>query len=50
MLSDSQVKSLKIVDGKHHADRDGLVLELRPSKKKLNRVFIFCFQWDKKPK
>ncbi|KTC95515.1 integrase [Legionella feeleii] len=49
MLSDSQVKSLKIEDGKRHADRDGLVLELRPSKKKLNKVFIFRFQWDKKP-
>jgi hypothetical protein len=35
MLSDSQIKALKIEDGKRHADRDGLVLELRPSKKKL---------------
>ena len=49
MLSDSQIKSLKIEDGKRHADRDGLVLELRPSKKKLNKVFIFRFQWNKKP-
>lgn len=48
MLSDSQIKSLKIEDGKRHADRDGLVLELRPSKKKLNKVFIFRFQWNKK--
>ncbi len=49
MLSDTQIRSLKIEDGKRHADRDGLVLELRPSKKKLNKVFIFRFQWDKKP-
>lgn len=49
MLSDSQIKSLKIEDGKRHADRDGLVLELRPTQKKLNKVFIFRFQWDKKP-
>ncbi|RUQ81802.1 tyrosine-type recombinase/integrase [Legionella septentrionalis] len=49
MLSVAQIKSLKIEDGKRHADRDGLVLELRPSKKKLNKVFIFRFQWDKKP-
>lgn len=49
MLSDSQIKSLKIEDGKRHADRDGLVLELRQTKKKLNKVFIFRFQWDKKP-
>jgi len=49
MLTDSQIKSLKIEDGKRHADRDGLVLELRPSKKKLNKVFIFRFQWNKKP-
>jgi integrase len=49
MLSTAQIKSLKIEDGKRHADRDGLVLELRPSKKKLNKVFIFRFQWDKKP-
>lgn len=49
MLSDTQIRSLKIEDGKRHADRDGLVLELRPSKKKLNKVFIFRFQWNKKP-
>ena len=48
MLSDNQIKSLKIGDKKRHADRDGLVLELRPSKKKLNKVFIFRFQWNKK--
>jgi hypothetical protein len=29
MLSDTQIRSLKIDDGKRHADRDGLVLELR---------------------
>ena len=49
MLSDSQVIFLKIEDGKRHADRDGLVLELRASKKKLNKVLISRFQWDKKP-
>ena len=49
MLSDSQIKALKIEDGKRHADRDGLVVELRVSKKKLNKVFIFRFQWNKKP-
>lgn len=49
MLSDSQIKFLKIEDEKCHADLDGLVLELRPSKKKLNKVFIFRFQWNKKP-
>lgn len=41
MLSDAKVKSLKIEDGKRHADRDGLVLEIRPSGKK---VFLFRFQ------
>ncbi|WP_115701827.1 tyrosine-type recombinase/integrase [Legionella sainthelensi] len=46
MLSDARIKSLKIEDGKRHADRDGLVLELRPSGKK---VFLFRFQWSKKP-
>jgi hypothetical protein len=46
MLSDAKIKSLKIEDGKRHADRDGLVLEIRPSGKK---VFIFRFQWEKKP-
>ncbi len=49
MLSDTQIRSLKIEDGKRHADRDGLVLELRSSKKKLNKVFIFRYQWNKKP-
>jgi hypothetical protein len=46
MLTDAKIKSLKIEDGKRHADRDGLVLEIRPSGKK---VFIFRFQWEKKP-
>ncbi|MCC5016060.1 integrase arm-type DNA-binding domain-containing protein [Legionella sp. 31fI33] len=46
MLSDAKIKSLKIEDGKRHADRDGLVLEIRPSGKK---VFLFRFQWEKKP-
>lgn len=49
MLSTATIKSLKIGDKKRHTDRDGLVLELRPSKKKLNKVFIFRYQWDKKP-
>lgn len=49
MLTVSYINSLKIGDKKRHTDRDGLVLELRPSKKKLNKVFIFRFQWDKKP-
>ena len=37
MLSDTQIRSLKIEDGKRHADREGLVLELRPSKKQLKK-------------
>lgn len=49
MLTDSYIKSLKIGDKKRHADLYGLVLELRPTKKKLNKVFIFRFQWEKKP-
>ena len=43
MLSDTQIRSLKIEDGKRHADRDGLVLELRPSKKQLNSNNEFYF-------
>lgn len=43
MLSDAKVKSLKMEDGKRHADRDGLVLEIRVSGKK---IFLFRFQWD----
>ena len=38
MLSDTQIRSLKIEDGKRHADREGLVLELRPSKKQLKKI------------
>lgn len=49
MLTDSYIKSLKIGDKKRHTDLYGLVLELRPSKNKLNKVFIFRFQWNKKP-
>ncbi|MFW2534432.1 MULTISPECIES: tyrosine-type recombinase/integrase [unclassified Legionella] len=49
MLTDAYIKSLKIGDKKRHADFNGLVLELRPTKKKLNKVFIFRFQWEKKP-
>ena len=49
MLTDAYIKSLKVGDKKRHTDRDGLVLELRPTKKKLNKVFIFRFQWNKKP-
>mgnify|MGYP000125406407 CR=1 FL=1 len=49
MLTDSYIKSLKIGDKKRHTDLYGLVLELRPNKKKLNKVFIFRFQWNKKP-
>jgi hypothetical protein len=43
MLSFALIKSLKLGDKKRHTDRDGLVLELRPSKKKLGKVFIFRF-------
>ena len=39
MLSDSSIRALK-------ASRDGLMVEACPSGKK---VFIFRFQWDKKP-
>jgi len=48
MLTDLQIQRFKIEPGKtkRHADRDGLVLEVRASGKK---VFIFRFQWDKKP-
>lgn len=35
MLSDAKIKSLRLEDGKRHADRDGLVLEIRPSGKKV---------------
>ena len=48
MLTDLQIQRLKTEKGKtrRHTDRDGLVLEVRSSGKK---VFIFRFQWDKKP-
>lgn len=46
MLTDAKIRALKIEDGKRHADMNGLVLEVRPSGKK---VFIFRFQWNKKP-
>jgi hypothetical protein len=49
MLTDPYIKSLKIGDKKRHTDLYGLVLELRQTKKKLNKVFIFRFQWNKKP-
>lgn len=49
MLSDSLIRSLNIGDKKRHTDRDGLVLELRPNKKQLKKIFIFRFHWDKKP-
>jgi len=42
MLTDSQIKSL-------NADHDGLVLELRPSKKKLNKVFTLCTERVNRP-
>ena len=45
MLSDSLIRSLKLGDKKRHTDRDGLVLELRPSKKQLKKIFIFRFQY-----
>jgi len=47
MLTDLQIQRFKIEPEKtkRHADRDGLVLEVRSSGKK---VFIFRFQWDKK--
>ena len=48
MIIDTQIKSLKAENGKakRKAICDGLVIEARPSGKK---VFIFRFQWDKKP-
>lgn len=49
MLTDPYIKSLKVGDKKRHTDLYGLVLELRPTKKKLNKIFIFRFQWNKKP-
>jgi integrase len=49
MLTDAYIKSLKIGDKKRHADLYGLALDLRPTKKQLNKVFIFRFQWEHKP-
>lgn len=48
MLSDSSIRALKPENGKpkRKADRDGLMIEARPSGKK---IFIFRFQWEKKP-
>jgi len=48
MLTDLKIQHLKTEKEKtkRHTDRDGLVLEARASGKK---VFIFRFQWDKKP-
>lgn len=48
MLSDSSIRALKPENNKakRKADRDGLMIEARPSSKK---VFIFRFQWEKKP-
>ena len=43
MMTDSLIRSLKLGDKKRHTDRDGLVLELRPSKKQLKKIFIFVF-------
>ena len=47
-LSDSSIRALKAGNGmpKRKASRDGLMVEACPSGKK---VFIFHFQWDKKP-
>ncbi len=46
--SDAKIRSLKIEDGKRHADRDGLVLEIRKSGKKVGvglvaGVASYCF-------
>lgn len=48
MLTDPKIQRLKVEQGKtkRYVDRDGLVLEVRASGK---RVFIFRFQWEKKP-
>jgi len=47
MLNNTQIKLLKPINKtKRYKDRDGLTLEVRPSG---NKVFIFRFQWDKKP-
>ncbi len=47
MLTDMKINRLKPEDKtKRYSDRDGLTLEVRPSG---NKVFIFRFQWVKKP-
>ena len=48
MLTDTQIKALKSDSGKAKRKKDhgGLVVEVRPSGKK---VFLFRFQWEKKP-
>jgi integrase len=47
MLTDMKIQHLKTEPrNKRYADRDGLVLEIRPSGKKM---FLFRFQWVKKP-
>lgn len=48
MLTDLKIQRLKVELGKtkRYKDRDGLSLEVRASGKK---VFIFRFQWNKKP-
>lgn len=47
MLTDMKIRSLKATDTVQRiADRDGLSVEKRPSGK---TVFIFRFQWNKKP-
>ena len=48
MLTDLKIQRLKVEHSKtkRYTDRDGLVLEVRTSGKK---VFIFRFQWGKKP-
>lgn len=48
MITDRQIQSLKAENGKakRKAICGGLVIEARPSGKK---VFIFRFQWEKKP-
>lgn len=50
MLSNSLIRSLKPSDKKRHTDRDGLVLELRPSKKRggstNNGVLLYIVKSD----
>jgi len=47
MLSNLKIERLKAgAKTKRHSDSDGLTLEMRPSG---NKIFIFRFQWDKKP-